>query len=107
ARARARRLRADPGPVHPLRAARHLRPLDEDQALLLAVPALQAGHLQAPEDLHALGAPSMTLFEAHDLAINFGGVRALDGVSFAAETGHVVTIMHPHAGGKTPRYNLV
>ena len=61
ARARARHLRAHPRAVHPVRAARHLRALAEDQGLLLDVPALQARHVPAPEAVHALGAPAMTL----------------------------------------------
>jgi len=49
----------------------------------------------------------MTFFEAHDLAINFGGVQALDGVSFAVEPGHVFTIIGPNGAGKTTIFNLV
>jgi branched-chain amino acid transport system ATP-binding protein len=47
------------------------------------------------------------LLEARDLAINFGGVRALDGVSFAVEAGHVFTIIGPNGAGKTTIFNLV
>jgi branched-chain amino acid transport system ATP-binding protein len=47
------------------------------------------------------------LLEARDLAINFGGVRALDGVSFAVEAGDVFTIIGPNGAGKTTVFNLV
>jgi branched-chain amino acid transport system ATP-binding protein len=49
----------------------------------------------------------MSFFEARELAINFGGVQALDGVSFAVEPGHVFTIIGPNGAGKTTIFNLV
>src|SRR5499427_6048069 len=49
----------------------------------------------------------MSLFEARDLTINFGGVRALDGVSFAVGPGQVFTIIGPNGAGKTTIFNLV
>ena len=49
----------------------------------------------------------MTLFAAEDLAINFGGIRALDGVSFAVELGQVFTIIGPNGAGKTTIFNLI
>ena len=49
----------------------------------------------------------MTFFAAHDLAINFGGIRAVDGVSFDVEAGQVFTIIGPNGAGKTTIFNLV
>jgi len=49
----------------------------------------------------------VTFFRADDLAINFGGVRALDGVSFEVEPGQVFTIIGPNGAGKTTIFNLV
>jgi branched-chain amino acid transport system ATP-binding protein len=49
----------------------------------------------------------VTLFEAEGLAINFGGIRALDGVSFEVEAGQVFTIIGPNGAGKTTIFNLV
>jgi branched-chain amino acid transport system ATP-binding protein len=49
----------------------------------------------------------VTFFSAEDLAINFGGVRALDGVSFDVEEGLVFTIIGPNGAGKTTIFNLV
>jgi branched-chain amino acid transport system ATP-binding protein len=47
------------------------------------------------------------LFLAEDLAINFGGIRAVDGVSFAVEPRQVFTIIGPNGAGKTTIFNLV
>ena len=49
----------------------------------------------------------MSLFEARELAINFGGVQALDGVSFQVQAGDVFTIIGPNGAGKTTIFNLV
>ena len=50
ARRRGRHLRPDPGAGDPARAARHVRPLAQDQALLLDLPDVQGADLQAAED---------------------------------------------------------
>ena len=49
----------------------------------------------------------MTFFAADGLQINFGGIRAVDGVSFEVEQGQVFTIIGPNGAGKTTIFNLV
>jgi branched-chain amino acid transport system ATP-binding protein len=49
----------------------------------------------------------MTFFRAENLAVNFGGVRAVDDVSFAVQKGEVFTIIGPNGAGKTTIFNLV
>ena len=49
----------------------------------------------------------MTFFRADDLIINFGGIRALDGVTFEVEPGEIFTIIGPNGAGKTTIFNLV
>ncbi|WIM09746.1 ABC transporter ATP-binding protein [Enhydrobacter sp.] len=49
----------------------------------------------------------MSLFSADDLSVSFGGIRAVDGVSFAVEKGEVFTIIGPNGAGKTTIFNLV
>jgi branched-chain amino acid transport system ATP-binding protein len=44
-------------------------------------------------------------FKADDIAINFGGIRAVDGVSFEVEPGQVFTIIGPNGAGKTTVFN--
>ena len=48
----------------------------------------------------------MSLFAAEEIAINFGGIKAVDGVSFAIEKGEVFTIIGPNGAGKTTIFNL-
>ena len=49
----------------------------------------------------------MSLFAAKGIAINFGGIKAVDGVSFDVEKGEVFTIIGPNGAGKTTIFNLV
>jgi branched-chain amino acid transport system ATP-binding protein len=49
----------------------------------------------------------MSLFAAEHIAINFGGIKAVDGVSFAVEKGEVFTIIGPNGAGKTTIFNLM
>ena len=49
----------------------------------------------------------MSIFQADSLSINFGGIKAVDGVSFDVEQGEVFTIIGPNGAGKTTIFNLV
>jgi branched-chain amino acid transport system ATP-binding protein len=48
-----------------------------------------------------------SFFEAQALSIAFGGVRALDGVSFDAQPGQVLAIIGPNGAGKTTVFNCI
>jgi branched-chain amino acid transport system ATP-binding protein len=49
----------------------------------------------------------MSFFSAANLSINFGGIKAVDGVSFDVEQGEVFTIIGPNGAGKTTIFNLI
>jgi branched-chain amino acid transport system ATP-binding protein len=49
----------------------------------------------------------MSLFAASDIAIRFGGIRAVDAVSFQVEQGEVFSIIGPNGAGKTTIFNLI
>ncbi|MYA18396.1 MAG: ABC transporter ATP-binding protein [Gammaproteobacteria bacterium] len=49
----------------------------------------------------------MSLFEAHDLSVSFGGIKAVRDISFAIEPGEVFSIIGPNGAGKTTIFNLV
>jgi branched-chain amino acid transport system ATP-binding protein len=49
----------------------------------------------------------MIFFEADALSMDFGGIKAVDGVSFTVEPGEVFTIIGPNGAGKTTIFNLV
>ena len=49
----------------------------------------------------------MSLFRADDIAIRFGGIRAVDAVTFDVEQGEVFSIIGPNGAGKTTIFNLI
>ncbi|MCX7960001.1 MAG: ABC transporter ATP-binding protein [Burkholderiales bacterium] len=49
----------------------------------------------------------MSFFRVENLGIRFGGVVAVDGVSFEVKKGEVFTIIGPNGAGKTTIFNLV
>ncbi|MCY3931331.1 MAG: ABC transporter ATP-binding protein [Acidobacteria bacterium] len=49
----------------------------------------------------------MSYLAVEDLSISFGGIRAVDHVSFDVEEGEVFAIIGPNGAGKTTLFNLV
>jgi branched-chain amino acid transport system ATP-binding protein len=49
----------------------------------------------------------VTILEAERLSIGFGGVRAVDAVSFTVEPGTVFSIIGPNGAGKSTLFNLI
>ena len=49
----------------------------------------------------------MALLEARDLTIKFGGVLALDAVSFDVEAGQIFGVIGPNGAGKTTLLNAI
>jgi branched-chain amino acid transport system ATP-binding protein len=49
----------------------------------------------------------VSFFRVEDLGIRFGGVVAVDSVSFAVKRGEVFTIIGPNGAGKTTIFNLI
>ncbi len=47
------------------------------------------------------------VLETRDLAKSFGGVKAVDGVSFSAEAGRLVALIGPNGAGKTTCFNML
>lgn len=49
----------------------------------------------------------MSLLTVHDIGITFGGVKAVDGVSFAVNEGEIFAIIGPNGAGKTTLFNVM
>ncbi|MFL2504684.1 MAG: ABC transporter ATP-binding protein [Candidatus Azotimanducaceae bacterium] len=49
----------------------------------------------------------MTILELKNASVAFGGVKAIEGVSFSMEHGEVLSIVGPNGAGKTTLFNLI
>jgi branched-chain amino acid transport system ATP-binding protein len=49
----------------------------------------------------------MSYFRAENLSLHFGGLKAVDSVSFAVEKGEILSIIGPNGAGKSSIFNLI
>jgi branched-chain amino acid transport system ATP-binding protein len=49
----------------------------------------------------------MALLSVRDVTLRFGGIVALDGVSFDVENGHISGLIGPNGAGKTTAFNVI
>jgi len=49
----------------------------------------------------------VTLLDVEDVTVRFGGIVALDGLSFQIEEGHICGLIGPNGAGKTTMFNVV
>lgn len=48
-----------------------------------------------------------SVLEVRDLSVHFGGLRAVDDVSFAVERNRITTVIGPNGAGKSTLFNLI
>ncbi len=53
------------------------------------------------------GASGPALIEARNISISFGGIRAVDDVSFSVAKGEIFAIVGPNGAGKSTIFNLI
>ena len=63
--------------------------------------------MTASSAVAASGAPVGPLLVAQDLSVRFGGVLAVNKVSFEVQRGEVFTLIGPNGAGKTTVFNLI
>jgi branched-chain amino acid transport system ATP-binding protein len=51
--------------------------------------------------------PPLPLLEVDSVTKRFGGIVALDGVSFTAERGEIIGLIGPNGAGKTTAFNVI
>ena len=49
----------------------------------------------------------MSLFEVKNITVSFGGVKALNSVSFTVDKGEIFTIIGPNGAGKSTLFNVI
>jgi branched-chain amino acid transport system ATP-binding protein len=50
---------------------------------------------------------SAPLLEVDDLSLSFGGVKAVDGLSFSVNEGEILSVIGPNGAGKTSAFNCI
>jgi len=50
---------------------------------------------------------SHPILELVDVSINFGGIQAIDRLSFEVENGHIFSLIGPNGAGKTTAINMI
>jgi branched-chain amino acid transport system permease protein len=69
-------------------------------------PAFISGN-SAPEPLPTRRSGDRPLLELKDVTMQFGGLMALDSVSFTVREGEIVGLIGPNGAGKTTLFNLI
>ncbi len=64
-------------------------------------PAPVAGQSTAPTDSRPV------LLEVQGLAVSFGGIKAVAGLSFSVHEGEIVSVIGPNGAGKTSAFNCI
>ena len=49
----------------------------------------------------------MTILSVSNLTMRFGGLTAVNNVSFSAERGHITAVIGPNGAGKTTLFNCI
>ncbi len=65
------------------------------------VPAGTAGAGGHPGDARRV------LLDVQDLAVSFGGIKAVAGLSFSVHEGEIVSVIGPNGAGKTSAFNCI
>jgi len=86
---------------------RATRPFRKVVAGDAAMAARQAGTVHLPEFLKPAHAVDGALLEARDIVKHFGGIKAVEGVSFAVRDRSLHALIGPNGAGKTTAFNLI
>jgi branched-chain amino acid transport system ATP-binding protein len=49
----------------------------------------------------------VALLDVEEVTVNFGGIVALNGLSFSIDEGHICGLIGPNGAGKTTMFNVV
>lgn len=55
----------------------------------------------------AAAAGGVPILEVKDLAVSFGGIKAVNGLTFSVHEGEIVSVIGPNGAGKTSAFNCI
>ena len=61
----------------------------------------------APDNIQPTSPSGNTLLEVDQISLSFGGVKALQDVSFSVEEKQIMAIIGPNGAGKTSMLNVI
>lgn len=71
-------------------------------------PKMGGGALPVPgSQSEGMEPPAMDYFKVEDLCISFGGLKAVNNVSFSVEKNSIFSIIGPNGSGKTTIFNMI
>jgi branched-chain amino acid transport system ATP-binding protein len=88
-------------------AERLLRPFRKTVTLDAAMASRQAGATTLPEFLKPSSHEHGSVLDVGGIAKNFGGIKAVRGVSFAVKDRTLHALIGPNGAGKTTAFNLI
>ncbi|HYO85428.1 MAG TPA: ABC transporter ATP-binding protein [Dermatophilaceae bacterium] len=83
------------------------KPADDSSPAPLQESAIQLPDPDVDISVEAAQAPEGKLLEVDDVTLRFGGVTALDSVSFHINTGEILGLIGPNGAGKTTCFNVM
>lgn len=94
-------------PVEPVEPVDPVEPVEPEAARAAVAEGPQPAVAEGPRPAEPGGPRARPLLEVRDLVKHYGGIRAVDGCTFAVPEGSITGLIGPNGSGKTTVFNLI